>query len=141
MFGADWQPAEGTVIDVRFSGQHGTNQVHGEPHFVMDVRPSDGEPFRTEVDELPLMFSFRPRRSARWSSSNATHTERRPGSYALTRPSTRRPLNSKPKPNTKLSCTPTSLPRTTNPNAPDRGMASIGPRGVTAGFGPFRYGP
>jgi hypothetical protein len=60
MFGADWQPAEGTVIDVRFSGQHGTNQVHGEPHFLMDVRPSDGEPFRTEVDELPLMFSFRP---------------------------------------------------------------------------------
>lgn len=26
---------------------------------MMDVRPTSGEPFRTEVDELPLMFSFR----------------------------------------------------------------------------------
>jgi hypothetical protein len=60
MLGRGWQPAEGTVIDVRFSGEHGANQVHGEPHFLMDVRPSSGQPFRTEVDELPLMFSFRP---------------------------------------------------------------------------------
>jgi len=60
MFGHDWQPGEGTVVDIRFSGQHGTNQIGAEPHFLMDVRPASGEPFRTEVDELPLMFSFRP---------------------------------------------------------------------------------
>ncbi len=58
-FRHDWQPGEGTVVDVRYSGQHGTNQVTAEPHFLMDVRPNSGEPFRTEVDELPLMFSFR----------------------------------------------------------------------------------
>jgi hypothetical protein len=59
MLGHDWQPGEGTVVDVRFSGQHGTNKRGAEPHFMMDVRPTSGEPFRTEVDELPLMFSFR----------------------------------------------------------------------------------
>ncbi len=26
----------------------------------MDVQPATGGPFRTEVDELPLMFSFKP---------------------------------------------------------------------------------
>lgn len=30
-----------------------------EPHFLMDVRPSVGEPFRSEVDELPLFFAFK----------------------------------------------------------------------------------
>jgi hypothetical protein len=60
VLGHKWQPAEGKVIDIRFSGQHGTNHVEAEPHFLMDVQPTDGEPFRVEVDELPLMFSFRP---------------------------------------------------------------------------------
>lgn len=55
MFGHDWVSGEGTVVDVRWSGHK--NQVGAtgrEPHFLMDVRPSSGEPFRTEVDELPL---------------------------------------------------------------------------------------
>jgi putative oligomerization/nucleic acid binding protein len=43
---------------IRYTGQHG-NQRGAEPHFLMDVRPTVGEPFRTEVDELPLMLSFR----------------------------------------------------------------------------------
>jgi hypothetical protein len=60
MLGHQWEPGEGTVIDIRFSGQHGTNRQGAEPHFLMDVRPAAGEPFRTEVDELPLMLSFRP---------------------------------------------------------------------------------
>jgi hypothetical protein len=60
MFRHDWVDAEGTVIDIRYSGQHGTNERVAEPHFLMDVRPTTGEPFRTEVDELPLMLSFRP---------------------------------------------------------------------------------
>ena len=56
MFGHNWQPGEGTVVDIRYSGEHGTNRVQAEPHFLMDVTPSSGEPFRTEVDELPLML-------------------------------------------------------------------------------------
>jgi len=61
MLGHSWEPGEGTVVDVRFSGQHGTNQRGAEPHFLMDVRPESGAaPFRTEVDELPLFLSFRP---------------------------------------------------------------------------------
>ena len=60
MLGHHWEPAEGKVVDVRYSGQHGTNRVGAEPHFLMDVQPATGEPFRTEVDELPLMFSFKP---------------------------------------------------------------------------------
>ncbi len=48
------------MVDIRYSGQHGTNRVGAEPHFLMDVQPAMGEPFRTEVDELPLMFSFKP---------------------------------------------------------------------------------
>jgi hypothetical protein len=60
MLGHQWEPGEGTVVDIRFSGQHGTNRRGAEPHFLMDVRPVAGEPFRTEVDELPLMLSFRP---------------------------------------------------------------------------------
>jgi hypothetical protein len=61
MFGHDWEPAEGTVVDIRYDHQsqsdHGTS---GEPHFLMDVYPASGEPFRTEVDELPLFLSFEP---------------------------------------------------------------------------------
>jgi hypothetical protein len=60
MLGHDWVPGEGTLVDIRYSGHE--NQVGAtgqEPHFLMDVRPSVGEPFRAEVDELPLFFSFK----------------------------------------------------------------------------------
>lgn len=60
MLGHEWEPAEGTVLDVRFSGHTGNAAADGrEPHFLIEVRPVGGEPFRTEVDLLPLMFSFR----------------------------------------------------------------------------------
>ena len=60
MLGHKWEPGEGTVVDVRYSGQHGTNQRRAEPHFLMDVRPdSGGEPYRVEVDELALFFTFK----------------------------------------------------------------------------------
>jgi hypothetical protein len=61
MFRHGWVPAEGTVIDIRWSGHQ--SQVGGDgqvPHFLMDVRPGEGPPFRAEVDELALMFSFKP---------------------------------------------------------------------------------
>lgn len=60
VFGHQWEPAEGKVVDIRFSGQHGTNHVTAEPRFLMDVQPAAGEPFRAEISELPLMFSFKP---------------------------------------------------------------------------------
>ena len=60
MLGHKWEPGKGTVVDIRFSGQHGANKVGAEPHFLMDVQPDSGaEPYRTEVNELPLFPSFK----------------------------------------------------------------------------------
>lgn len=60
VLGHKWEPGEGTVVDIRYSGQHGTNNVGAEPHFLMDVRPDSGAaPYRTEVDELPLFLAFK----------------------------------------------------------------------------------
>jgi hypothetical protein len=60
MFGHEWVPGEGTLVDIRYSGHKSQVGATGqEPHFLMDVRPSVGEPFRAEVDELPLFFAFK----------------------------------------------------------------------------------
>jgi hypothetical protein len=60
VLGHHWQPGTGTVVDVRFSGHTGNAGGYGQiPHFLMDIHPSDGAPFRTEVELLPLMFDFR----------------------------------------------------------------------------------
>lgn len=56
MFGRDWQPAEGTLVDIRVSRFGPGDNSPIIRHFVMDVRPSSGEPFRAEVRE-PLMTS------------------------------------------------------------------------------------
>jgi hypothetical protein len=56
MFGRKWEPAEGTFVDVgvkRFGPGDNAPIVR---YFLMDIRPSAGEPFRTEVRE-PLMTS------------------------------------------------------------------------------------
>jgi hypothetical protein len=60
MLGHNWVPGEGTLVDIRYSGHQSQVGATGqEPHFLMDVRPSVGEPFRAEVDELPLFFAFK----------------------------------------------------------------------------------
>jgi len=56
MFGRHWQPAEGTLVDVRASKMGPGDNSPMVRHYVMDVRPSSGAPFRTEVRE-PLMTS------------------------------------------------------------------------------------
>ena len=56
MFGHHWQPAEGTLVDIRVSRSGSGAKALIVEHFLMDVRPSSGEPFRTEVRE-PLMSS------------------------------------------------------------------------------------
>ena len=60
MFGHNWVPGEGTIVDVRWSGHESPATGSGQiPHFIVDARPSTGEPFRTEVEELVLFPSFR----------------------------------------------------------------------------------
>jgi hypothetical protein len=56
MFGHRWQPAEGKLVDVRTSHFGPGDNSAVVRHFLFDVTPSDGEPFRTEVRE-PLMTS------------------------------------------------------------------------------------
>jgi len=58
VFGHNWQPAEGTLVEVRAThfGSGGTQHV--ARYFVMDVQPSSGEPFRTEVKEPLWSGSF-----------------------------------------------------------------------------------
>ncbi len=60
MFGHDWQPGEGTLVDVRVISSSGSG-AHGHVHrgFLMDIRPSNGEPFRTEIPE-PEWSNFVP---------------------------------------------------------------------------------
>lgn len=61
MFGHDWEPAEGTIIDERVQG---SNRVNGitDQRFLVEVRPPNGEPFRVEIG-LPRLtgdFILRP---------------------------------------------------------------------------------
>jgi hypothetical protein len=59
MLGHNWVPGEGTIVDVRWSGHKDASTGSGQlPHFIVDARPSTGEPFRTEVEELMLFPSF-----------------------------------------------------------------------------------
>ncbi len=54
MFGHDWEPAEGTVIDSRITGftavGAGSNEM-ARHEFIVDVRMTDGTMFRTTVEE------------------------------------------------------------------------------------------
>jgi hypothetical protein len=51
MFGHKWQEGEGTVRDTRVSRFGPGDNSPIVTHYVMDVQPSTGEPFRTEVRE------------------------------------------------------------------------------------------
>ena len=51
MFGHKWQEGEGTVRDTRVSRFGPGDNSPIVTHYVMDVQPSAGEPFRTEVRE------------------------------------------------------------------------------------------
>jgi hypothetical protein len=60
VLGHHWVPGEGRLVDVRYSGHPGNASASGQvPHFLMDVQPQNGESYRTEVELLPLMFTFR----------------------------------------------------------------------------------
>lgn len=64
MFGEEWEPAEGELIDVRYGGKHGdwsgNNSVTANSvHYLMEVRPLSGaEPFRCECEPPSMMLSF-----------------------------------------------------------------------------------
>lgn len=52
MFGHKWQAAEGTIVEIKSAGQHGSGiYAMANRVYVIDVRPASGEPFRTEVPE------------------------------------------------------------------------------------------
>ncbi len=58
MFGHHWQPAEGTLVDIRTTHFGSGGTAHVTRYFLMDVQPSSGEPFRTEVKEPLWSSSF-----------------------------------------------------------------------------------
>jgi hypothetical protein len=64
MFGEEWEPAEGTLIDTRYGGKHGdwsgnASVTANSVHYLMEVRPlSGGEPFRCECEPPSMMLSF-----------------------------------------------------------------------------------
>lgn len=56
MFGHDWEPAQGTTIDIRSKHFGPGDNSPMVRYYLMDIKPSAGEPFRAEVRE-PLMTS------------------------------------------------------------------------------------
>ncbi len=51
MFGHKWQEGEGTVRETRVSRFGPGDNSPIVTHYVIDVQPSSGEPFRTQVRE------------------------------------------------------------------------------------------
>jgi hypothetical protein len=51
VFGHKWQEGEGTIRDTRVSRFGPGDNAAVVTHYVMDVQPSSGAPFRTEVRE------------------------------------------------------------------------------------------
>ena len=54
-----WEPAEGTVVDRRQKGNSQSN-LSANLHFLVEVRPTDGEPFRVELGMPGLTGDFIP---------------------------------------------------------------------------------
>ena len=54
-----WEPAEGTVVDRRQKGNSQSN-LSADLHFLVEVRPTDGEPFRVELGMPGLTGDFIP---------------------------------------------------------------------------------
>jgi hypothetical protein len=60
VFGRNWQSGEGQVVDIvdTGAGVGGGNRATVHQHFVIDVKPRSGDPFRCEVPAL-MQDSFR----------------------------------------------------------------------------------
>jgi hypothetical protein len=58
MFGRGWQDGEGTVRDTRVTKFGPGDNTGVVTHYVIDVQPSSGEPFRTEVREPVTAGAF-----------------------------------------------------------------------------------
>ena len=59
MFDHDWEPAEGTIIDIRYKGAGNDAKTVNAVYYLVEVRPQSGEPpFRTVVEPPTLMLSF-----------------------------------------------------------------------------------
>lgn len=57
LFRREWEPAEGTIIDVWYPGADGTTSVNIF-HILVDVRPRSGESFWAVIEPPPFMPSF-----------------------------------------------------------------------------------
>ena len=91
MFGHDWQAGQGTVVDIVYGGAavHGNDRAAISQRFLIDVRPSSGEPFRCEVSGL-LRDTFRTPDMGDVVQLKCDPGARRRSSSLLTRWSTRR---------------------------------------------------
>jgi hypothetical protein len=56
LFEHDWEPGEGTLVDARSKHFGPGDNSPVVRYYLMDIKPSSGEAFRTEVRE-PLMTS------------------------------------------------------------------------------------
>src|ERR1700709_1949991 len=65
MFGDNWEPAHGKLLDVRDGGKHGDwsgndSRTANSVHYLMEVSPdAGGESFRCECVPPSLMMSFK----------------------------------------------------------------------------------
>ena len=57
MLGHDWEPAEGTCIDIRIKGNYSDEEDNRR--FLMEVRPSHGAPFRVELKVAGFHENFK----------------------------------------------------------------------------------
>ena len=60
MFDHDWEPAEGTIIDIRYKEAGNDAKTVNAVYYMVDVRPLSGAPsFRTVIEPPTLMLSFK----------------------------------------------------------------------------------
>jgi hypothetical protein len=65
MFGDNWEPAHGKLLDVRYGGKHGDwsgndSRTANSVHYLMEIQPdAGGESFRCECEPPSLMMSFK----------------------------------------------------------------------------------
>lgn len=60
MFEHEWEPAEGTIIDIKYKEAGNAAKTVNAVYYMVEVRPDSGaEPFRTVIEPPSLMLSFK----------------------------------------------------------------------------------
>ena len=59
VFGRQWEPAEGTCVNIRYRGAGNASKTVNAVWYLMEVQPRVGGSFRVEVQPPSLMTSFK----------------------------------------------------------------------------------